>query len=107
MDNAIKATSGGGNVTITGRAAANGYEVQISDDGCGMDEKELHKITEAFYRVDKSRSRQQGGVGLGLTLCKKIVDLHQGTMVFQSAPGKGSKVVVFLPGQEVSEYEKI
>ncbi|MBE5956271.1 MAG: HAMP domain-containing histidine kinase [Lachnospiraceae bacterium] len=107
VDNAIKATSGGGNVTITGRAAANGYEVQISDDGCGMDEKELHKITEAFYRVDKSRSRQQGGVGLGLTLCKKIVDLHQGTMVFQSTLGEGSKVVVFLPDREVSVYEKI
>ena len=107
VDNGIKAVSKGGNVTVTGRAVMAGYEVQVADDGCGMDEKELYKITEAFYRIDKSRSRQQGGVGLGLTLCKKIVDLHQGSMEFQSVLGKGSKVIVRIPDQEVNVYEKI
>lgn len=100
IDNAIKATGKGGTVRICGKANASGCEIQILDDGCGMEETELGKITEAFYRVDKSRSRQQGGVGLGLTLCKKIVDLHQGSMTFQSQKGKGSCVTVQLFGCE-------
>ncbi|WP_405373854.1 ATP-binding protein, partial [Pseudobutyrivibrio sp.] len=90
------------------RAINGGCEFDISDTGCGMENKELAKITEAFYRVDKSRSRAQGGAGLGLTLCKRIVDLHNGNMVFTSKPGSGSRVVVQLFGnmsQEV-DYEK-
>lgn len=96
IDNAMKATSAGGNVCVKGRLIPSGCEIMISDTGCGMEESEISKITEAFYRVDKSRSRMQGGVGLGLTLCKKIVELHHGTMEFQSTKGKGSCVVVEL-----------
>ena len=96
IDNAIKATPRGGMVSVTPKAITNGNMIQISDNGCGMEEKDLEKITEAFYRADKSRSRQQGGVGLGLTLCKKIVDLHQGRMIFQSRIGEGSCVTVYL-----------
>lgn len=106
VDNAIKATSKGGNVRVIGQSIRNGCEIQISDDGCGMEEAELEKITEAFYRVDKSRSRKQGGVGLGLTLCKKIVDLHQGSMIFQSKPGKGSCVTIQLMDKEVPDEKK-
>lgn len=99
IDNAMKATSAGGMVCVKGRAIQDGCEIQISDTGCGMEETELSKITEAFYRIDKSRSRMQGGVGLGLTLCKKIVELHHGTMTFQSVKGKGSCVIVELYGK--------
>lgn len=73
-----------------------GCEIKVTDTGCGIEEKEIKKLTEAFYRVDKSRSRMQGGVGLGLTLCKKIVDLHHGNMTFQSKEGKGTCVTVEL-----------
>lgn len=101
IDNAIKATPAGGKVSVVGRKIAGGCELIVMDTGCGMNEQELSKITEAFYRVDKSRSRMQGGAGLGLTLCKKIVDLHHGNMTFQSKPGVGSRVTVQLFDKEV------
>ena len=66
-----------------------------------MEEKELSRITEAFYRVDKSRSRKQGGAGLGLALCKQIVELHNGRIHFDSAPGKGTRVTVEIYGKAV------
>ena len=85
---------------IKGRILPGGLELQIVDNGCGMEQEELSRITEAFYRVDKSRSRAQGGAGLGLTLCKKIVDLHHGTMLFRSVKGSGSWVTVELYGSK-------
>lgn len=85
-------------VLIRGKAMPGGCELQVVDNGCGMEQEELSRITEAFYRVDKSRSRKQGGAGLGLTLCKKIVDLHQGNMTFRSVKGKGSWVTIELYG---------
>lgn len=87
-------------ILIKGKILTDGCEFQVVDNGCGMEESELSKITEAFYRVDKSRSRAQGGAGLGLTLCKKIVDIHHGTMDFRSAKGKGSWVIVTLQGSK-------
>lgn len=106
VDNGIKAAGKGGKVIVIGRKKQTGSEIQIVDDGYGMETEELEKITEAFYRIDKSRSRQQGGVGLGLTICKKIVDLHQGSMTFQSKVGTGSSVTVQLPnGEEYHEEQ--
>ncbi len=100
VDNAVKAMNDGGAVLIKGRAIEGGVELQVIDNGCGMEEEELSRITEAFYRVDKSRSRAQGGAGLGLSLCKKIVDLHHGNMTFRSIKGKGSCVIVTLYGSK-------
>lgn len=105
IDNAIKATPQGGKVQVVGRKVPGGCEILVADTGCGMSERELSKITEAFYRVDKSRSRMQGGVGLGLTLCKRIVDLHHGSMTFKSKPGVGSCVIVQLFDKEVRHEE--
>ena len=70
----------------------------MADNGRGMPEQELSKITDAFYRVDKSRSRAQGGAGLGLALCNEIVSVHGGSMTFESAVGKGTIVTVTLKG---------
>ena len=96
VDNAAKAIDGGGNITIQGTLIPGGCEIVVADNGRGMEEAELSRITEAFYRVDKSRSRQQGGAGLGLALCRRIAELHGGSIHFASIPGSGTRVTVTL-----------
>jgi signal transduction histidine kinase len=71
--------------------------VQIHDRGIGIPETELPYIFEPFYRVDKSRSRHTGGYGLGLSLCKTIMESHQGRIEVQSAPETGTIVSLFFP----------
>lgn len=100
IDNAAKAMDGEGVIALSGVAIPGGCQFQVADNGRGMEPSELSKITEAFYRVDKSRSRAQGGAGLGLALCKQIVELHNGTIAFDSAPGRGTRVTVSLYGEE-------
>ena len=98
LDNARKASSPGGTVALRGEAMEGGYRLTVSDQGRGIPDSELGKITEPFYMVDKSRSRAEGGAGLGLALCQKIVDLHQGTLRFQSREGEGTVAAVTLRG---------
>ena len=99
IDNAAKAMDHGGIVVVQGQEIKDGCQFTVIDNGRGMAKEELSKITEAFYRVDKARSRKQGGAGLGLALCKEIVVLHNGSMKFSSAQGTGTKVVVTLYGK--------
>lgn len=99
VDNSAKAMDGAGTISLRGSPFPGGCRFVVTDNGRGMAEAELARITEAFYRVDKSRSRKQGGAGLGLALCKEIVALHQGTIEFQSAPGAGTRVTVTLYGK--------
>ena len=96
VDNAAKAMDSGGIIAIHANAIAGGCQFQVVDNGRGMEPEELTKITEAFYRVDKARSRSQGGAGLGLALCKQIAQLHSGNIQFASTPGKGTRVTVTL-----------
>ena len=98
LDNARKATDGGGQVVLAGRKAEEGYQVTVADQGRGIPAGELSKITEPFYMVDKSRSRAEGGAGLGLALCKQIAELHRGQMRFESKEGRGTIVTVTLGG---------
>ena len=70
----------------------------MTDQGKGIPESELERVTEAFYMVDKSRSRAQGGAGLGLALCSRIADLHGGRLEIESEPGRGTRVRVHLKG---------
>lgn len=100
VDNAAKAMDSGGVIGLKATPIPGGCQFQVVDNGRGMEQQELQKITEAFYRVDKSRSRKQGGAGLGLALCKRIVELHNGSMVFTSEPGTGTRVTVTLYGKE-------
>jgi signal transduction histidine kinase len=103
LDNARKALTKGGNIYVLGKQEADGYQIRVLDNGRGMPEEAIRHLTEAFYRVDKSRSRAQGGVGLGLTLCSRILDLHNGTISFTSREGKGTCVTVTLPRAELGE----
>lgn len=98
IDNGRKAIEGTGSIFLLERAAGSGCRIQIADTGRGIPKQEIRRITEAFYRVDKSRSRAQGGVGLGLALCGEIVKLHRGTMEIESIEGKGTSVLITLNG---------
>lgn len=95
IDNSLKA--GGSRIRLTGRKTAPGYEIRVSDDGCGMEAAELSRITEAFYMVDKARSRRQHGAGLGLALAERIAGLHGGSLIFESRKGVGTEVSFLLP----------
>ncbi len=90
VENGIKACEKGGRVT----ARCDGDTVTVSDNGKGMTEEQLLHITEPFYRTDKSRSRAEGGAGLGLALCKQIAQLHGTEMQFASTFGEGTQVTV-------------
>ena len=89
-ENAIKACSAGGKVTLS----CFENQVSVEDNGKGMSEEQLIHITEPFYRTDKSRSRAEGGAGLGLALCKQIVQMHKAEMHFESKTGIGTKVTI-------------
>ena len=88
IDNAAKASREGGTLWLT--AAREG--IFVRDEGCGIPEAEIRHITEPFYMVDKSRSRKEGGAGLGLALCSQIARLHGGELIIESAPGEGSMI---------------
>lgn len=97
IDNARKALPEGGHIWVKGRNVETGYELMVMDNGCGMPKEEIAKITEAFYMVDKSRARKEGGAGLGMTLCSKIVALHKAKWIIKSKEGEGTAVWVVFP----------
>ena len=101
LDNARKASEPDTVVALDGQRTEAGYRITVTDQGRGIPEEELDKITEAFYMVDKSRARAQGGAGLGLALCKEIAALHRGELRFESQVGLGTKVTVELEGIHV------
>jgi signal transduction histidine kinase len=101
IDNARKACRQGGKILVTGECEDHGgYRVQVSDNGCGMPEEEINKIVEPFYMIDKSRARQEGGAGLGMAICARIVEAHHARWEITSIEGQGTTVTVFFPAME-------
>jgi signal transduction histidine kinase len=98
LDNAIKYTPEGGEVKLTLKNAGNELWFSVQDTGIGIKKEDFPRIFERFYRVDKSRSRQVGGHGLGLSIAKWIVDTHGGMIQLTSEVGKGSTFAVRIPG---------
>lgn len=104
LENAINYGRDGGEIQVTARVheAANPLGcpaicISVTDQGEGIPASDIPHLTQRFYRVDKSRSRNVGGTGLGLAIVKHILVRHRGKLLIESVPGKGSIFSVFLP----------
>ncbi|MBF0252973.1 MAG: HAMP domain-containing protein [Candidatus Omnitrophica bacterium] len=97
IDNAIKYSNNGGAIIISSEEQANLVSVKVSDTGIGIPEKDLARVFERFYCVDKTRSRKSGGTGLGLSIIKHIVEEHGGRVSVESTLAQGSIFTFTLP----------
>lgn len=112
LENAVNYSRDGATVQVEAGVAAPdnplkkpAVRVAITDEGEGIPAGEIPRLTERFYRVDKSRSRNLGGTGLGLAIVKHILMRHRGRLVIDSVPGAGSVFTVFLPVADAGEAE--
>lgn len=96
VENAIKYNHSGGQVTVTADRKENHVYLSVEDTGAGIPEELKERVFEPFFRVDKSRSRELGGVGLGLALVREIVRVHDGSIVVKSNPSGGTIFEVVL-----------
>lgn len=102
VSNAIKYTPEGGEIWVTTQVVGNGVEVVVKDNGIGIPQKDLPRIFERFYQVDKSRGPERG-TGLGLAIVREIVQAHGGEIrVYSEGEGKGTTFVVWLPSPYLS-----
>jgi signal transduction histidine kinase len=99
LSNAIHFNREHGEVKISTHADNGSVMLTVADTGVGIPDQDLPHIFERFYRVDKSRSRVQGRTGLGLAICKAIVDAHSGIVNVTSQPGRGSTFTIKLPAK--------
>ncbi len=97
VENAIMYNKPGGKVVISSNKTEEGCEIHVIDNGIGIDQDDLSKIFNRFFRVDKSRSRQTGGSGLGLSIVKSLVDRLGGRVLIKSVPNSGTEVELFIP----------
>lgn len=96
VDNALKASEVGSLVSLGIEKENDQISIYVNDEGKGMEPEQVQKILEPFYRVDKSRSRQEGGIGLGLTICQEIIKIHRGKLLIESQPRKGTTVKIIF-----------
>jgi len=97
LENALRHTSSGGRVQLTVHPRADRIQVQVSDTGSGIPEKDLPYVFERFYRVDKSRNEYSGGAGLGLAIARRVIELHGGEISVSSEAGHGTCFMFTLP----------
>lgn len=97
LSNAIRYTNNNGNIYLNLYKKDDYIKIHVKDDGIGIPKDSLNYIFERFYRVDESRSKNTGGIGVGLTIVKSIVDLHNGKIEVKSEVNKGSEFIVTLP----------
>ena len=101
LENAIRYNPAEGEpIQIRVEQMEHTYEIKIRDFGPGLSKEDLTKVTEPFYRTGQSRSRQSGGFGLGLYLCKQIVEAHQGTISIENHEETGAMVAVTIPKRQ-------
>jgi two-component system phosphate regulon sensor histidine kinase PhoR len=97
IENAIKFNVNEGKISISAIVEKDKTKISIEDTGIGIPEKDLPRIFERFYRVDKGRSRELGGTGLGLSIVKHIIELHNGSISVESELNKGTKFTIIIP----------
>ena len=104
VSNAIRYTPSGGSITVRFRRLEDGRaEFSVSDTGPGIEPEHLPRLTERFYRVDRSRSRDTGGTGLGLAIVKHIAQRHAAELKIESTPGKGSVFTIVFPASRLRD----
>lgn len=102
INNSIMASKPGSHIYM----GAGERSLWVRDEGCGILPEEIDKVRKAFYRVDKSRSRKSGNMGLGLALCEQIATVHHGKMEIESEVGKGTKISWVQNGEEKKTFWK-
>ena len=101
VSNAVRYTPDGGSISLAWREDATGGRFEVTDTGLGVAPDHIPRLTERFYRVDKSRSRETGGTGLGLAIVKHVLLRHGGYLDVQSEVGRGSTFSAVLPIERV------
>jgi two-component system phosphate regulon sensor histidine kinase PhoR len=107
LSNAIRYTPQGGKVKLVWRDGVDGAAFTVEDTGVGIAHEHIPRLTERFYRVDRSRSRETGGTGLGLAIVKHALARHQATLDIASEPGVGSRFTVRFPSQRTIPHEAV
>jgi two-component system, OmpR family, phosphate regulon sensor histidine kinase PhoR len=104
VSNAIRYTPAGGTVTLAWSEDADGARFTVEDTGIGIEAEHIPRLTERFYRVDRSRSRETGGTGLGLAIAKHALARHEATLEIESEPGKGSRFSARFPVRRLAGH---
>ena len=107
LDNAIKFTPTGGEITLTGEISEQELSLTITDNGPGITHEEAAKVFEKFYQIDPHHTGQVRGFGLGLFYARQFIRDHGGTIHLDTAPGKGTAVTIQLPRRLSSTLEEL
>ena len=103
VDNAVKYSNPGGSVRLTAQETDGVVEITVADQGVGIPARDIDRIFERFYRVDRARSRETGGTGLGLAIVRHIATNHGGDVTVRSREGEGSTFTLRIPRQEADQ----
>ena len=98
IDNSRKVIGNNGHIEIRGFIEDKNYHITLADNGCGIPKEEIDKLTQAFYMIDKSRSRKNGGAGLGLSIVDTIIKAHHASMHIMSEVNQGTMIEIILGG---------
>ena len=101
VSNAVRHTAADGKITLTWRSGAEGADLVVGDNGEGIAKEHIPRLTERFFRVDRGRARQDGGVGLGLAIVKHVLGRHEADLHISSTPGGGSEFRCHFPTERV------